>query len=147
MKVFRQVLGQLLAVSLLVLASAGAHAEKIALKADLEAASEVPPVHSSGHGTLTGTFDTDSKVFTYHVTFEDLTGPAVAAHFHGPAMAGKTAGPQLPIKVKPLVSPIDGTGTLTAAQAKELLAGEWYINVHTAKNPGGEIRGQVERAM
>jgi hypothetical protein len=43
------------------------------------------------------------------------------------------------------VSPIDGTATLTADQVKDLLAGKWYFNVHTAQNPGGEIRGQIEK--
>ncbi len=36
-----------------------------------------------------------------------------------------------------------GKATLTAAQAADLTAGRWYVNLHTAKHPGGEIRGQV----
>ncbi|MGN6102228.1 MAG: CHRD domain-containing protein [Devosia sp.] len=39
-----------------------------------------------------------------------------------------------------------GHATLTAAQVADLEAGKWYFNVHTAKNPNGEIRGQVEQA-
>jgi CHRD domain len=125
--------------------SLGAYAEKIELKADLEASSEVPPKATKGHGMLMGTVDTDTDVLTYHITFEDLTGPAAAAHFHGPAMAGENAKPQVPIKTSPIVSPIDGTATLTADQVKDLLAGKWYFNIHTAQNPAGEIRGQVEK--
>jgi len=72
-----------------------------------------------------------------------LTGPVVAAHFHGPAAEGANAKPQIPVKVSPLTSPIDGVATVTADQAKDLLEGKWYFNLHTSANPGGEIRGQV----
>ena len=39
--------------------------------------------------------------------------------------------------------PIDSMATLTDAQAADLEAGKWYFNIHTAANPGGEIRGTV----
>ena len=68
------------------------------------------------------------------------------AHFHGPAMAGKN-GPVilwLTNKGSPAESPIKGNATLTPDQAKEVQRWpNWYINVHTTKNPTGEIRGQV----
>ena len=134
-------------VAALAVVSFAARAETIKLKATLDAATEVPPKASSGTGTVTATLDTATEVFTYHIEFRDLTGPAVAAHFHGPAAVGVNAGPQVPIKTKPIVSPIDGTATLTADQAKDLLDGKWYFNVHTAANPGGEIRGQVMKVQ
>ena len=133
-------------VSALVFASFAARAATINFKATLNAATEVPPKNSSGTGTVTATLDTATEVFTYHIEFKDLTGPATAAHFHGPAAVGVNAGPQVPIKTKPIVSPIDGTATLTADQAKDLLDGKWYFNVHTAANPSGEIRGQLMKA-
>jgi hypothetical protein len=104
----------------------------------------VPPKNSQGHGRLTATLNTDTNELKYHVTYENLTGPATAAHFHGPAEPGVNAGPQVPV-AKPLDSPIDGTATLTPGQAKDLLDGKWYFNIHTAQNPGGEIRGQVTK--
>lgn len=127
----------------LSLVSIAAHAATIHLKADLKATAEVPPKDSAGTGTLTATLDTETNDFTYHVEFSGLTGPVVAAHFHGPAAAGVNAKPQLPIKGSPITSPIDGKATVTPEQAKELLAGKWYFNLHTSANPGGEIRGQV----
>jgi hypothetical protein len=145
MKMFGPPLRNLAIASAIACFSLSVFAEEIKLSADLTAASEVPPKATAGHGTLTGTVDTDTDVFTYHITFEGLTGPAAAAHFHGPAMAGENAKPQLPIKVSPIVSPIDGKATLTADQVKDLVAGKWYFNVHTAQNPGGEIRGQIEK--
>ena len=88
--------------------------------------------------------DTASNVFTYHVTYGGLTGPAIAAHFHAPAMPGVDAPPV--ITMKSLSSPIDGTATLTAAQAADLEGGQWYFNVHTAVHRGGGIEGQLEAA-
>jgi hypothetical protein len=38
---------------------------------------------------------------------------------------------------------MEGRATLTAAQAADLLAGKWYVNIRTAAHPGGEIRGQM----
>jgi hypothetical protein len=130
--------------SALVCGSIAAQAATVELKADLQASSEVPAKTSQGHGELTATLDTDSNELKYHVTYEGLTGPAVAAHFHGPAEAGVNAKPQVPV-AKPLESPIEGKATLTPAQAKDLMDGKWYFNIHTAQNPGGEIRGQVTK--
>jgi Cu/Zn superoxide dismutase len=120
-----------------------ATAEMVKLQAELKGSSEVPPNTSSGSGKAEATFDTDSKVLTYTVTYSDLSGPALGAHFHGPSEPGKNAGIALPFKSAQ--SPIQGTATLTEAQAADLLAGKWYANIHTAANPGGELRGQMAK--
>ena len=130
-------------VSALAFVSIVAQAATVNLMANLKASSEVPPKTGSGTGALTATLDTTTNELTYHVTFDGLTGAATAAHFHGPAAPGANAGPQVAVKMSPIASPIDGTATLTPEQAKDLLAGKWYFNIHTAANPGGEIRGQV----
>jgi len=129
--------------SSLVVMSLAAQAATITFKADLKASSEVPPKDSAGRGTLTATLDTDTNELKYRVEFEGLTGPVVAAHFHGPAVEGANAKPQVPIKVSPIVSPIVGVATITPEQAKDLEDGKWYFNLHTAANPGGEVRGQL----
>ena len=133
-----------LAVAVALLAGA-AQAETMNLKADLTAAQETPPTSSPGTGTLKGTYDTTTKKLTWTVTYSGLTGPATAAHFHGPAPAGKSAPVAVPSPN--IKSPIDGSATLTDAQAKELMDGNMYFNVHTDANKGGEIRGQVGKAM
>jgi hypothetical protein len=118
-----------------------AYAEQITLKADLKGANEVPPNTSPATGKAEATLATETKVLTWTVTYADLTGPAMGAHFHGPSEPGKNAGIVLPFKT--VASPIQGTATLTDNQMADLVAGKWYANVHTAANPGGELRGQM----
>jgi hypothetical protein len=129
------------AVAAVALVAGAAHAETIKFHADLNGASEVPANTETGKGMAMATLDTATKAFTYEVTYSGLTGPATAAHFHGPAMPGANAGPVVPLTVSP--SPIKGTATLTDAQIADLRAGRWYVNVHTMKHGPGEIRGQV----
>jgi hypothetical protein len=131
----------LMAVSALAIAPQ-AFAQAVSYKANLTAAAQVPPNDSKGTGTLTASYDPASKKLTYTVNYKDLTGPATAAHFHGPADAKANAGIVVPVNGA-LTSPIKGEATLTDAQLADLAAGKWYFNVHTAANKGGEIRGQV----
>lgn len=126
-----------------MLAGPAARAEVVKLSGELKGSNEVPPNNSSGSGKAEATYDTDTKTLTYTVTYDGLTGPAMGAHFHGPSEAGKNAGIALPFKSTQ--SPIQGTATLTDAQAADLLAGKWYSNIHTAANPGGELRGQMAK--
>jgi hypothetical protein len=134
------------AASALTFASIAAHSATITLKADLKASTEVPAKDSAGTGTLTATLDTATNEFKYHIEFNGLSGPVVAAHFHGPAAAGVNAKPQLPIKGSPIASPIEGNATLTPEEVKDLVDGKWYFNLHTSADPGGEIRGQIVKA-
>jgi Cu/Zn superoxide dismutase len=98
-------------------------------------------ITSAGKGTGTFSYAADTHTLTYTVKYEGLTGPAVAAHIHGPAEPGANAGVVVPFANA--ASPITGTATLTDAQAAELKAGKYYVNIHTAANKGGEIRGQI----
>jgi hypothetical protein len=140
MKAFRPLQ---LALALCVFASTAAFADTVALKADLEPSSEVPPRVSQGHGMLNATFDTSTKSLNWTITYEGLSGPVAAAHFHGPAPVGQNANVQVPIPKGELASPIKGSATLNEQQVTQLMGGQWYFNVHTQQNPSGEIRGQV----
>ncbi|AXK80051.1 CHRD domain-containing protein [Pseudolabrys taiwanensis] len=124
-------------------AAAPAAAETINLKADLKAANEVPPNDSPATGSLTAAYDTATKKLTWKGSYSNLTGPAVAAHFHA-GEPGKNGGIQVPITGAGS-SPFEGSATLTDAQASDLLAGRLYVNVHTAAHTAGEIRGQVQK--
>ena len=112
------------------------------MKATLDGKSEVPAVTSAGKGTADLDYDAASKKLSWKLTYSGLSGPATAAHFHGPAETGKNAGVAVAIP-NATSSPVEGSATLTDAQAADLMAGKYYINIHTAANPGGEIRGQV----
>jgi hypothetical protein len=114
------------------------------MKAALDGKAQVPPNTSAGTGTADIDYDPASKKLSWKLSYSGLTGPATAAHFHGPAEAGKNAGVAVAIP-NATSSPVDGSATLTDAQAADLVAGKYYINVHTAANPGGEIRGQVTK--
>ena len=112
------------------------------MKATLDGKAEVPPNTSAATGTADIDYDPASKKLSWKLTYSGLSGPATAAHFHGPAEAGKNAGVAVAIP-NATSSPAEGSATLTDAQAADLVAGKYYINIHTAANPGGEIRGQV----
>jgi hypothetical protein len=88
--------------------------------------------------TLNGT------TLTWRLTFTHLSGSATAAHIH--VGARKVAGPIVVPLCGPCTSPVTGSTSLTADQVRDLLRGRYYANVHTAKNPGGEIRGQITKA-
>ena len=130
------------AASLMIAPAAFAATETFT--ADLKAASEVPANDSKGAGTLNATYDTASKKLTYTAVYKDLSGPATMAHFHGPADTKTNAPVVVPVKDM-AAGTLKGEATLTDAQAADLEAGKWYFNIHTDKNKGGEIRGQVTK--
>lgn len=132
------------AFALALTVGAPANAAMMSFKADMTGTQETPAVESTGKGAVEASYDDATKKLTWTITYSDLSGPATAAHFHGPAKVGEKAGPVVPIEGD-LKSPIKGEATLTDAQAKELQDGLWYFNVHTEKFPDGEIRGQVTK--
>ncbi|HEX4196504.1 MAG TPA: CHRD domain-containing protein [Caulobacteraceae bacterium] len=132
------------AAGLALLTAGAAHASMFNVTTTLKGSDEVPPNTTTGKGTVSGTLDTSTKALTYTITYAGVTGPATAAHFHGPAAPGSNAPPV--ITMTSLTSPIRGSATLTDAQMNDLRNGKWYFNVHTAAHPGGEIRGQLNVA-
>src|SRR5882724_133808 len=126
----------------------------------LSPSNEVPVVtNSTGSGNEIGsgiTFDTSTLMLSLSVGyvsafgFSDLTGPATIMHIHGPAPTNVAAPVLINLASNhtPAANPtnggfIGGTVTYTADQAAFLFGGSNYINIHTALNPGGEIRGQL----
>ena len=126
-----------------LLAISNAFAESTEFKATLAGASEVPPVTSQASGEVTLSLEPESRIVSWVAKFGDLSGPAAAAHFHGPAAAGANAPPIITVPSGVLLSPSIGVATLSPAQVDDLEAGKIYFNIHTAAHPGGEIRGQL----
>ena len=126
----------------------GADAQAVGLTASLGAAREVPKptgVGSNARGTFSAglTRKGTGGTLSWRLTFRGLTGAAAAAHIHR-AKPG-AAGPVVVALCGPCRSGVRGTAKLKARTVTALLAGGAYVNVHTAKNPAGEIRGQVRK--
>ena len=117
-------------------------ADPLSFKVPLSGAREIPPVETPAMGAADITYDTATRVVSWVITYSGLSGPATAAHFHGPADPKTNAGVVVPVKE---VTPgtLKGEATLTDAQAADLEGGKWYFNIHTAANPGGVMRGQL----
>jgi len=111
----------------------------IVFNATINSASEVPANPSTASGTATLTFNNTTKIFTIVSTYSGLT--ATAGHIHKGA-AG-VSGPVI-FGFTNIVSPINYTSAaLTAEQEADLKANLYYVNIHSAAYPGGEIRGQL----
>jgi hypothetical protein len=130
------------------IALAAAQKDSYRVSATLKARTEVPRpngVPAGATGSFTGTaveLANDKARVTWRLTFSRLSGKAIAAHIHL-GKPGK-AGPVALALCGPCRSGQTGSGMLTHAQFAKLEAGGAYVNVHTAKNAGGEIRGQIK---
>lgn len=110
----------------------------------LDGAQEVPAVATPGQGMAAVWLDTVTLNMTWDIEWWGLTGPATSAHFHGPGAVGVNAAVLYPIDHT--VNPTTGLATISAAEAGDLAAELFYVNIHTAAHPGGEIRGQLRVA-
>jgi fermentation-respiration switch protein FrsA (DUF1100 family) len=117
----------------------------------LSGAQEVPAVVTAATGEGTAVISTDGSTITYYVTYSGLSGPAVAAHIHtgAPGVAGGVILP-LVVSASPMVGTLtaanfapSGAITTFAQAVAAIRAGNTYFNIHTAANPGGEVRGQI----
>lgn len=116
---------------------------RVRMSANMDAKGEIAEVDSPGTGTCTVWFDKAAGKVSWNIYYTGLTGPLTAVHFHGPAGKGAEAGAQVDLGEAGFDVPIQGSAVLSAEQASQLLAGKWYVNMHTAAYPDGEIRGQI----
>lgn len=98
---------------------------------------------SPATGSATMTLDDVTNLFSWEISWSALLGDLTVAHFHGPAGPGVNAGVEVDFLTIAPGNPSVGSTVISAEQATDLLAGLWYINVHSTEFPGGEIRGQV----
>ncbi len=129
-----------------------ANATIVTLASTLTPGAEVPTATAPGaSGSAAMVLDTETSQFSWVIEFEGLTGSATAAHFHNGAVG--VAGPVVfSLDTDPGVTfsgigqasgVFSGGKTLLDTEVDEILAGNWYINIHTDANPPGELRGQV----
>lgn len=131
----------------LACAAPAAQAEIYAYSAiPLTGSQDVPAIATTGYGWFTGIYNSDTRTMTF--TFNWTLGggaPLTLVHFHGPATTTENADVAIGIVGAAAANSgrHSGTVTLTAAQEADLLAGLWYINLHSTTYPAGEIRGQL----
>ena len=144
------VLRTAVAAGLVALAAAGCGDMRPSQKMDIYEAAmsgtqEVPANNSAGKGMAEIQYNNNTNMLTYKVTYSGLSGPATGGHIHGPAAAGANAGIVVPFTGNLNAQPIQGEAKITPTQFGDLAAGLWYVNIHSAQFPGGEIRGQLRR--
>ncbi|WP_073854576.1 CHRD domain-containing protein [Pontibacter flavimaris] len=117
--------------------------------ATLSGSQEVPSNSSEATGTFKGQYNKDTKRLSYTITFEGITPTAMHFHKGAPGMAGPIVIPINPGSnpysgSNPFNTPLSGsTSALTTEQEADLLAGNWFLNIHSAEFPDGEIRAQI----
>ena len=116
----------------------------------LDGLQENPPVSTAASATGSVVMNARRDTIKYSVTYQSLSGPATAAHFHtgpvgvnGPVVKAISGSAPASGSVAGLWTTSDVSQPLTRALADSMIAGKTYINFHTSTNPGGEMRGQV----
>ncbi|HME71849.1 MAG TPA: CHRD domain-containing protein [Myxococcota bacterium] len=130
----------------IVVTTPPAHAMLITFTATLDGSQQVPLNASTATGFGTVVLDDVADTMKVDLSWQGLSGPAIAAHIHGPGAAGTNAAILFPFANVPAV--ISGSMPeqmipITPAQIADLEAGLYYMNIHTAMFPLGEIRGQL----
>lgn len=115
----------------------------------INGAQEVPAKAVPGTGTADVSYNKDTKVLSFTLNWAGLTGIPTGSHIHGVAAKGANAGVKFDFFdaiPKTASGTYRSTANVDGVNLKEdsLLLGYYYFNIHTAENPGGEIRGQIE---
>lgn len=139
-----------LAAGVVVLSVAGCGqmrpSEKIDIyEATLTGAQEVPANPSTGRGQAEVQLNHNTMKLTWKVTYGGLAATPTMGHIHGPAAVTANAGVLVPFQRDIVAQPLQGEAVVTPAQAADLAAGLWYVNIHSTQYPAGEIRGQLRR--
>ena len=130
------------AVAAALWAAETAHASStVAMVCELRGNQEAPaPVVTPARGCGRFEIDVNTNTIKYYIAFSGLLGAETAAHFHGNAGPGVAAGVKIAL---PLGNPKVGAAVYLEADEPAILSGNWYVNIHSVVNPGGEIRGQM----
>ncbi len=116
--------------------------EVAAFRAVLTGREAVPRTDSMGQGELVAVLNRKTGLLQWKLSFTQLSGPVRSASFHSPGMSGEVAAPVMSLG-RSVLSPSEGRAMLTPKQRADLLSGQWYLSLVTARYPEGEIRGQL----
>lgn len=113
----------------------------------MSGAQETPAITTTATGIMQSTYNRLSKILSYKISFTGLTTNAAAAHIHGTAPVGYAAGVLQTFSGFPAATSGTYSGTVFIDGIRftesNLLAGLYYVNIHNATRPAGEIRGQI----
>ena len=126
------------AAAALVFVGTVANADILSFGATLKGANT--PAASKASGEVTAVLDTDQGVLDYTVTYQGLSGPALAADFNDSGAGGAAI-----VAASGTSSPIHGTIRLNSSQVRDLNADRWSFDVTTRAVPSGEIQGVIRR--
>lgn len=115
----------------------------VALAADLSGAEVVPQADSGGRGEFAAVYDRATRLLRWKSSVGNLRGEVTGISFNGPADLDQNAPAVIEWQSAAGRASYEGRATLTPAQASNLLAGMWYVNVRTRAFPQGELRGQI----
>ncbi len=114
----------------------------------MSGAQETPAVASSSLGTLNVFYTRETRILSYTINWSGLSGNPTGMHVHGLAPSGYAASVVQTISTSGLTTSGSKSGTMlvdgVVIKENDLLNGFYYINIHTAAYPGGEIRGQIK---
>ncbi|MDO5692045.1 MAG: CHRD domain-containing protein [Pseudomonadota bacterium] len=116
--------------------------EMAAFSARLTGLEAVPAALTAAQGELVAVLNRKTGLLQWKLLYSNLSGPVLAADFHSPGMSGEVA-PRVLSLGRSVLSPAEGRATLNPRQRADLLAGQWYVNIRTARYPEGELRGQL----
>jgi CHRD domain len=112
---------------------------------NLSGVEEVPPIETFGSGFAQMSYDPDTRILTWSITFRGLSSEASAIQLRGPAMPGENGPIDIRIapRGRPVRSPVNGSTKLTPLEAHEFFSATLYLNIATKRYPMGELRGQL----
>ena len=124
---------------------AGTEGPPIKFRTTLSADEQSAPTESPGLGVAEFILYRPTQRLDWTITYTTLTSNAVAAHIHGPQTPGGNAGVLVDLAPEGMTSPLTGSVMLNDGELEYLLTGRLYVNIHSAKYPAGELRGQIMR--
>lgn len=121
----------------------GALAAEIRLATALSGLSEVPPIDGPATGSASGLYDDETRMLSVEVVVEGLIGTVAGAHIHGPSEPSANAGIVFAFDLSDDGDVLPLEAILSLEQEADLLAGLYYVNLHTDAYPSGEVRGHL----